>query len=218
MCYVCVYRYLTSVTLRVGCMYSFICLDYDPTLRYPRSFLRKYTDTFLPLYDAFSRGTICWPMPWPMPWPLTWPLTWPLCLCVAVWHDIELKLLVWGGLNSLFMVVELVARHVWQLPSTRSLPPALLRLIASLAGATYILGITHTHSPSHTDHTNTLTQRIHSIHPLNTLSQHTLSTHPLNTSSEYTLSMHYLNVSPPPPSSVSGGQSGRICSGGRGRF
>ena len=37
------------------------------------------------------------------------------------------------------MVVELIARHVWQMPSTRSLPPALLRLIASLAGASYIL-------------------------------------------------------------------------------
>jgi protein-cysteine N-palmitoyltransferase HHAT len=41
---------------------------------------------------------------------------WPIFLFVAIWHDIEPKLLAWGGLNSLFYILEV-------LPDLSSDPP-----------------------------------------------------------------------------------------------
>lgn len=35
-----------------------------------------------------------------------WLTVWPIFIFVAIWHDIELKLLVWGGLNAVFLVIE----------------------------------------------------------------------------------------------------------------
>ena len=92
------------------------------------------------------------------------------------------------------MVVELVARHVWQLPSTRALPPAVLRLIASLAGASYILGDTWTHPPTvPPDYTNNHNTPSHTIPPHCKLQKHpivTPSTHSINIAYQYTLLLH----------------------------
>jgi protein-cysteine N-palmitoyltransferase HHAT len=33
---------------------------------------------------------------------------WPIFLFVAIWHDIEPKLLAWGGLNSIFYILEVL--------------------------------------------------------------------------------------------------------------
>jgi protein-cysteine N-palmitoyltransferase HHAT len=35
-----------------------------------------------------------------------WLSVWPIFLFVAVWHDIEPKLLLWGALNAGFYVIE----------------------------------------------------------------------------------------------------------------
>ena len=37
---------------------------------------------------------------------MAWLNVWPIFLFVAVWHDIEPKLLLWGALNSIFYVIE----------------------------------------------------------------------------------------------------------------
>ena len=64
---------------------------------------------------------------------------WPVFLFVAVWHDIELKLLVWGALNSVFFVLEVAAKHVWAGAAVQAWGPAVRRVVAVLAGATYII-------------------------------------------------------------------------------
>lgn len=37
---------------------------------------------------------------------------WVVFLFVAIWHDIEMKLLVWGALNSVFFVIEVRSHKV----------------------------------------------------------------------------------------------------------
>ena len=64
---------------------------------------------------------------------------WPIFLFVAVWHDIEMKLLVWGLLNAFFFVLEVLAKRVAASETFSRLPSAALRLIFILSGATYIL-------------------------------------------------------------------------------
>lgn len=62
---------------------------------------------------------------------------WPIFLFVAIWHDIEMKLLVWGLLNALFYVIEVLAKRLAS--KMRALPSSVFRLICILSGATYIL-------------------------------------------------------------------------------
>ena len=64
---------------------------------------------------------------------------WLIFLFVAAWHDIELKLLVWGLLNGVFYVVEVLAKRCLKSNLMRSLPASLLQAIMVLSGATYIL-------------------------------------------------------------------------------
>lgn len=64
---------------------------------------------------------------------------WPIFLFVAVWHDIEMKLLVWGLLNAFFYVVEVLAKRLAASPAMRGLPSSVFRLVCILSGATYIL-------------------------------------------------------------------------------
>ena len=64
---------------------------------------------------------------------------WLIFLFVAIWHDIELKLLVWGILNGVFFVVEIAAKKFMKSDMIKSLPASLIQVIIVLAGATYIL-------------------------------------------------------------------------------
>lgn len=64
---------------------------------------------------------------------------WPIFLFVAIWHDIEMKLLVWGMLNAFFFVLEVLAKKLAATDSFNRLPSAVLRLVCILSGATYIL-------------------------------------------------------------------------------
>ncbi len=64
---------------------------------------------------------------------------WLIFLFVAVWHDIELKLLVWGLLNCIFYVVEVTAKRCMKSNAFQSLPSSLVQVILVLSGATYIL-------------------------------------------------------------------------------
>jgi len=66
-------------------------------------------------------------------------IVWPIFLFVAVWHDIEMKLLVWGLLNAFFYVVEVLAKRLAATPAFSRLPSSLLRAVVTLSGATYIL-------------------------------------------------------------------------------
>lgn len=58
---------------------------------------------------------------------------------VAVWHDIEWKLLVWGALNSLFFVLEMIAKRTLRSRLMSELPPALSHLVCCMCGAVYIM-------------------------------------------------------------------------------
>ena len=64
---------------------------------------------------------------------------WPIFLFVAIWHDIEMKLLVWGMLNAFFFVLEVLAKKLAATDAFNRLPSAVLRLVCILSGATYIL-------------------------------------------------------------------------------
>ena len=64
---------------------------------------------------------------------------WVIFLFVAIWHDIELKLLVWGALNSVFFVVERIARHAAQSETMQRLPSWLQHCIFAISGSLYIL-------------------------------------------------------------------------------
>ncbi len=58
---------------------------------------------------------------------------------VAIWHDIELKLLAWGFLNSGFMVVEMIAGKVTDSAAYNSLSFPVRRLLADMSGGIYIM-------------------------------------------------------------------------------
>ena len=59
-------------------------------------------------------------------------------LFVALWHDMEVKLLVWALLNSAFLVVEVLAKYTWTSQSIQAMPSPIKTLIATISGATYI--------------------------------------------------------------------------------
>lgn len=64
---------------------------------------------------------------------------WLIFLFVAAWHDLELKLVVWGLLNGVFYVVEVLAKRGLKSTMMRTLPASLVQAIVVLSGATYIL-------------------------------------------------------------------------------
>ena len=57
-------------------------------------------------------------------------------LFVAVWHDVEVKLLAWGMLNAFFFVVEHRGKELWRRSTASEGPNA--EIVESLAGASYI--------------------------------------------------------------------------------
>ena len=61
---------------------------------------------------------------------------WPVFIFVAVWHDVEAKLLAWGLLNALFFVLEHWGKALWR--STSVSEGANAPIVESLAGASYI--------------------------------------------------------------------------------
>jgi len=64
---------------------------------------------------------------------------WPIFLFVAIWHDIEMKLFVWGLLNAVFYVIEILAKKYTKSERMRSLPSSIFHTICTLSGATYII-------------------------------------------------------------------------------
>jgi len=59
---------------------------------------------------------------------------------VAVWHDIEIKLLAWGGFNAIFVALESVALGVWRkhgkgLATSR---PWIHRQLSAFGGAAFV--------------------------------------------------------------------------------
>ena len=64
---------------------------------------------------------------------------WTVFFFVAVWHDIDFKLLVWGALNSVFYIIEILAKRVNRTKRMQSLPPALVHFIGSVSGASYVM-------------------------------------------------------------------------------
>ena len=64
---------------------------------------------------------------------------WIIFLFVAVWHDLEWKLLVWGLLNGAFYVIEVLAKRFASTWLVKSIPTSVFRLVCVLSGATYIL-------------------------------------------------------------------------------
>jgi len=64
---------------------------------------------------------------------------WIIFLFVAVWHDLEWKLVAWGLLNGVFYVLEVLAKRFAKTRLVHTLPSSVFRLVCVLSGATYIL-------------------------------------------------------------------------------
>jgi hypothetical protein len=64
---------------------------------------------------------------------------WPIFFFVALWHDIEMKLLVWGGLNSFFYVLEIWAQKICKSKFMQGLPGSVFRTVCILAASTYVI-------------------------------------------------------------------------------
>ena len=65
---------------------------------------------------------------------------WLIFLFVALWHDIEVKLVAWGLLNALFYVVEVCVKRVVSYMEVHALLPApLYELACAIGGAVYII-------------------------------------------------------------------------------
>ncbi len=65
---------------------------------------------------------------------------WLIFLFVALWHDIEWKLLLWGLLNAFFLIIEIYAKQMARESATmKSLPELLFHMVAVFSGSTYIL-------------------------------------------------------------------------------
>jgi hypothetical protein len=58
---------------------------------------------------------------------------------VAIWHDIEPKLIAWGGLNGLFYAAEIWGKRVGRWPFFSSLSTASRNILDVLCGAFFIL-------------------------------------------------------------------------------
>ena len=64
---------------------------------------------------------------------------WPIFLFVALWHDIEMKLVVWGGLNSFFYVLEIWAQKICQSKLMQGLPGSVFHTVCILSASTYVI-------------------------------------------------------------------------------
>lgn len=63
---------------------------------------------------------------------------WLIFLFVAIWHDLEVKLISWGALNSLFLVVEAIGRRISKASAYCSLPHFARYALEVTSGAAYI--------------------------------------------------------------------------------
>ena len=65
---------------------------------------------------------------------------WLIFLFVAIWHDIEMKLLAWGMLNALFYVLEVIGSFCMQSKFVqKNLSQNAITYIGIFSGATYII-------------------------------------------------------------------------------
>lgn len=60
---------------------------------------------------------------------------WPIFTFVAIWHDLQLKLLAWGWLICVFAAPELIARRWFKPVLEKRLTPRLYRQVAAFAAA-----------------------------------------------------------------------------------
>ena len=63
---------------------------------------------------------------------------WVIFLFVAIWHDLEIKLIAWGLLNSTFLVIEVISRQIHTSRSFQSLPNFIKNTIEIISGASFI--------------------------------------------------------------------------------
>jgi protein-cysteine N-palmitoyltransferase HHAT len=63
---------------------------------------------------------------------------WLIFLFVAIWHDFEIKLISWGALNSLFLVVEAIGKRISKTSTYCSLPHLAQYSLEVISGAAYI--------------------------------------------------------------------------------
>jgi len=63
---------------------------------------------------------------------------WIIFLFVAIWHDLEFKLISWGLLNSVFIIIEAAGRQITQTKDYCKLPSTLRGSLEVLFGAAYI--------------------------------------------------------------------------------
>ena len=64
---------------------------------------------------------------------------WLIFFFVALWHDIELKLFVWGLLNSVFYVIEILGVRVAKSELFKNAVPTYIQYILKVfAGALFI--------------------------------------------------------------------------------
>jgi D-alanyl-lipoteichoic acid acyltransferase DltB (MBOAT superfamily) len=66
-------------------------------------------------------------------------IVWPIFFFVAIWHDVEIKLLLWGALNSVFFGIEILAKRLAAQDVILKLPPAARHLLCAFSGSVYIL-------------------------------------------------------------------------------
>ena len=64
---------------------------------------------------------------------------WLIFLFVAVWHDIEWKLVAWGLLNGCFYVLEVLGRKATRSEWMQALPSNIFNVVCVLSSATYII-------------------------------------------------------------------------------
>lgn len=64
---------------------------------------------------------------------------WVIFLFVALWHDIEYKLIAWGMLNALFYVVEVCIKRLVVYSGLHALPAPIYELLCAMGGSVYIL-------------------------------------------------------------------------------
>ncbi len=63
---------------------------------------------------------------------------WIIFLFVAIWHDLEIKLIAWGLLNSTFLVIEVISRQIHASQSFQCLPNFLKITAEIFSGASFI--------------------------------------------------------------------------------
>jgi D-alanyl-lipoteichoic acid acyltransferase DltB (MBOAT superfamily) len=74
-----------------------------------------------------------------------WVSVWFIFLFVALWHDVEWKLIAWGLMNGVFYVAELGMKSLWKSATIDRetgklrIPTIVDNFISSLAGALYIM-------------------------------------------------------------------------------